>query len=134
MPNRSSDIDREIPGAATISAATAPSTNLTPGADNQGADALIHYINVQAGVAASSATLFESDDNITFTACPAGAVIPDTSDGTAVVSLLVTGQVRRLAYVGNKRYSVVRIVAGTATVTTFAQPGYINVSNRARAL
>lgn len=114
MSNRSS-VDRTLPSAYAFEVTiSAPQT--LAGIDNQGADAVTHFILVKTGAASAVATLFDSDDNSTFAAvADASFVVPQSS---ADLDLSVAG-VKQLAYVGPKRYSAVRITGGNPVVSTF---------------
>lgn len=115
MPNRSL-VDTTLPSAYAFEATiSAPAT--LAGVDNQGADAVTHFILVKTGAASAVATLFDSDDNTTFVAVADASYV--VAQSTTDLDLSVAG-VKQLAYVGPKRYSAVRITGGNPVASSFA--------------
>lgn len=114
MPNRSV-VDIMLMSAYVAEATIANPTTLT-GVDNQGADAVTHIVAVKTGAASAVATLYDSDDNVTYTAVdPLYIKTQATSDLD-----LSTAGVKLIGYVGPKRYSAVRVSGGTPVGSTFA--------------
>jgi hypothetical protein len=132
MPNRST-LDSLLQSTYIPEAAVTNPQTVVPGFDNLGCDAVTYLIAVKTG-AAALATIWESDDNITFTvpADPNVVIAPSGPGGT--VSLAVANTILMLAYVGNKRYTAVRTSGGTPTISVIAIGELQNITDRAKTL
>lgn len=133
MPERSL-LDRMLQSAYNPETVQTNPQTFTPGFDNLGCDAVTYIIGVKTGAASSVATIWESDDNVTFTvpADPLQVIAPSGPGGT--VSLATTGTVQLLSYVGSKRYTALRISGGTPSISAIAIGDLQNITDRAKTL
>jgi hypothetical protein len=112
MPNREeihSCVEKLLLATATVTTAQTSATLDTLGFDSA-------HFNIHYGATAPAPTSIvvnESDDDSIWTAAPATSVIDD--GGAHAVSTT-----RRIAYVGNKRYSQVVVTPNGSTILTIS--------------
>lgn len=115
MPNRSL-VDQTLPSSYTAEATLSAPVTLA-GASNAGADAIIHFVCVKTGAAGAVATLFDSDDGVTYAAvADPSFIVPQNSSDLD----LSTAGVKTIGYVGPKPFSAVRVTGGNPVLSTFA--------------